>query len=67
MIIRKKSTLTGKINTMELDVTNSQLKRYEEGSELVQSIFPNMNVDGREFLISGVTPTEWAKSFGKVE
>jgi len=37
MIIRKKSTLTGKINTMELDVTNSQLKRYEEGSELVQS------------------------------
>jgi len=67
MIIRKKSTLTGKINTMELDVTNSQLKRYEEGSELVQSIFPNMNVDEREFLISGVTPTEWAKSFGKVE
>ena len=65
MIIRKKSTLTGKINTMELDVTNSQLKRYEEGSELVQSIFPNMNVDEREFLISGVTPTEWAKSFGK--
>ena len=67
MIIRKKSTLTGKINTMELDVTNSQLKRYEEGSELVQSIFPNMNVDEREFLISGVTPTEWAKSFGKEE
>ena len=65
MIIRKKSTLTGKINTMELDVTNSQLKRYEEGSELVQSIFPNMNVDEREFLISGVTPTEWAESFGK--
>ena len=67
MIITKKSTLTGKMNTMELDITNSQLKRYEEGNELVQSIFPNMNVDGREFLISGVTPTEWAETFGKVE
>jgi len=67
MIITKKSTLTGKMNTMELDITNSQLKRYEEGNDLVQNIFPNINSDGREFLISGVTPTEWVNAFGKAE
>lgn len=62
--ITKKSILTGKLNTMELDVSKDQLDRYEAG-ELVQNVFPKLSADEREFLISGITPEEWNKAFGE--
>lgn len=62
--ITKKSILTGKFNTMELDVSKDQLNRYESG-ELVQNVFPELSADEREFLISGITPEEWNKAFGE--
>lgn len=33
--------------------------------KLVQEAFPNMNADDREFLITGITPEEWAAMFPK--
>jgi hypothetical protein len=64
MKITKQSTLSGKTNTIDLDITNEQLVRYNKGIELIQIIFPNMNADDREFLISGITSTEWEDEFG---
>ena len=67
MLVVKKSILSGKENTMDLDISKEQWERYLEGKEHVQNIFPNLNVDEREFLISGITPEEWSKSIGNYD
>lgn len=33
--------------------------------KLVQDAFPNMSADDREFLMTGITPAEWAAMFPK--
>lgn len=58
MKITRRSMLTGKIRTMDLPVTEEQLRRWQDG-ELIQRVMPNLNVDEREFIISGSTPEEW--------
>ena len=59
MLVKRKSILSGKLNEMELDITQDQLDRFMEGKELIQNIFPNLNGTEREFLISGMTGEEW--------
>jgi hypothetical protein len=59
MIIRRKSPITGKLNEMDLDITEVQLRRYYIGRELVNETFPNLNADEREFLMTGITPRDW--------
>ena len=49
---------------MELNVTSEQVQRWQEG-ELVQNVFPHLNPDEREFLMTGITPEEWATTFGE--
>jgi hypothetical protein len=62
MIVQRRSIITGKVNTMNIDCTEEQLNRHKMG-ELVQDVFPNLSVEEREFLISGVTPEEWNDAF----
>ena len=62
MIVQRRSIITGKVNTMNIDCTEEQLNRHKMG-ELVQDVFPNLSVEEREFLISGVTPEEWDNAF----
>ena len=57
--ITKISQLTGKINTMTLDITDAQLRAYQTGEALIQDIFPQLNADEREFMLNGSTPDEW--------
>ena len=59
MLVKKTSIMTGKVNEMNLDITQEQLDRYLEGRELIQDIFPHLNSSEREFLISGMTGEEW--------
>lgn len=60
MQITRTSVLTGITHTMELDVTPEQICRHNAG-ELAQVAFSNLSAEEREFLISGITPEEWAK------
>jgi len=62
MKITKKSIISGKEVTMDLPITEEQIRRWEQG-ELAQRVFPNLTPDQREFLISGITPGEWNKIF----
>ena len=56
------------MNTMELPITQEHLDIYETvGDILVQDAFPNLDIGQREFLISGITPDEWTKTFGDEE
>lgn len=58
MKVTRKSILSGKMNTMELDITQEQLDMHERGY-LVQYVFPKLTDDQREFLITGILKDEW--------
>ena len=66
MKITRTSGLTGAINTRDLDITPKQYTEYLSGT-LAQLAFPHLSADDREFLISGITPEEWAEFVAAVE
>lgn len=66
--ICKKSPLTGKINSMQLNITVNQAVRIADrhlSKELIQDIVPDLSKKEREFLISGYTPEDWKTLFGE--
>ena len=64
MLIIRKCPLTGVQNKREIDVTEGQLKLWHEGA-LIQIAMPHLTPDEREFVMSGITPEEWAETFGE--
>ena len=60
MIITMTSPMTGMINTMDVDVTAVQISQWQ-GGMLIQDAMPNLSVDEREFLMTGLTPADWEK------
>ena len=64
MLVTRTSILTGKKHTMDMAISATQVANYEKG-QLVQHAFPNLGPTQREFIISGITPEEWDKTFGK--
>ena len=70
MNITKRSSLTGKENTLNIDVTPEQLARIENRmntTELIQNIVPNLSMSDREFLMTGITNEEWIRAFGEID
>ena len=63
MLITKKSIFSGEWNTMDIPVTQSQIDDWANGA-LIQDAMPNVSVDDREFLMTGVSPEEWTDTFG---
>jgi hypothetical protein len=43
-----------------------RLRDWQRGA-LIQNAFSDLNADEREFLMTGITPAEWAKMFGEEE
>ena len=65
MIVERKSIITGKMHEMEINVTVQQLFDFMNGrSGLAQEAFPHLSAEEREFIISGIHPTEWHELFG---
>lgn len=63
MIISRKSAISGKVRTLDLDITEKQINDYFDGF-LVQDAFPNLSPDEREFFITGITIDEWREVYG---
>ena len=63
MQITKASPITSKETSMEIDVTEDQIKAWENG-QLIQNAMPNLSADEREFIMTGITPDEWDEVFG---
>jgi vacuolar-type H+-ATPase catalytic subunit A/Vma1 len=63
MKIARTSPVTGKVNTMEIDVTQAQLDEYYDGMGLIQEILPNLTAEEREFIKTGITPDEFDAIF----
>ncbi len=59
--VKGKCTFTGE--EYSCVVPNNELRRFLEG-EHAQTAMPSVSADDREFLISGISPAGWKKSFG---
>lgn len=58
--IAKKCSVTGEIYSVTVPEFKYEL--YKRG-HLIQNVFPELNEDQREFLISYLTPAEWDNIF----
>lgn len=65
MIVERKSIVSGKVYQMDINITEEQLFDFMNGkSGLAQEAFPDLSINEREFIISGIHPTEWMELFG---
>jgi hypothetical protein len=62
MKITRTSIVSGTTRTIELPVTEEQIKKYQEGC-LIQNAFPNLSPSEREFIQTGMTEKEWEELF----
>lgn len=62
MIVRKRSPLTGKINEMDLPITQVQIDAYNMGVP-IHDVFPHLTSDQREFILTGYTVEDWRTMF----
>ena len=69
MEITRTSPLTGRVNTMELDITPEQLAEFlgTGRRRLIQEIFPNLTREEREFVKTGYTQADWDHMFAGME
>ncbi|KKL28626.1 hypothetical protein LCGC14_2373250 [marine sediment metagenome] len=62
MMLTRKSPLTGKEHTMEIDVSETAIYAWQCG-ELIQVAMPKLNDGEREFIKTGYTPSDWKRMF----
>ena len=63
MKIVRTSQVSGITRTVDLDVTEEQMRRFKARVELIQDIFPNLTADEREFIKTGITKEEFDSLF----
>jgi len=67
MQVTKTSKLTGATHTVDIpNLTEDQVNAWMSGT-LIQKAMPHISEDHREFLMTGITPKEWADVFGPDE
>jgi hypothetical protein len=66
MQIERISPFSGKTNTREIKCTAEQLVKWMNGM-LIQNAMPDLSADDREFIMTGITPEEWKKTFPEGE
>jgi len=64
MLIKRKSMLTGLIHYWRIPVTMEQLDDWYSGT-LIQDAMPNLSADQREFVVTGILPSEWKNVLGE--
>jgi len=60
--VTRTSGISGVISKMEMPIKYEQYQRWLDGA-LIQDALPHLNAEQREFLMTGITPEEWAKTF----
>lgn len=66
-MVSRRSGMSGNVNTMVLAVTEQQLTEFATGGSkgrFIQEIFPHLSPEEREFLKTGISPSEWEATFG---
>jgi hypothetical protein len=64
MRVKMKSQHSGKEHVMDLPITIEQWNEWQTPDRrLIQDVFPQLNSEQREFLLTGITPEEWKEIF----
>jgi len=67
----RESMHSGERNSMVVELTIMQftlaLQKWLKYEGFIQDIFPTLDADTREFIQTGITPSEWADIFGPEE
>jgi len=58
MLITRKSPVTGLTHEWEIPVTREEILEWEAGT-LIQDAMSHLTADQREFIMTGITPSEW--------
>ena len=66
IMITRRSKLTGVEHVRKIDVSSKQIELWQGGA-LIQDAMPHLSDEDREFLMTGITPEEWASHFGEEE
>jgi hypothetical protein len=56
--LERKSPLTGKVNSMEIEMNPADYLAWKQG-ELIQNALPYLSADEREFIKTGITASDW--------
>ena len=68
MYITRRSAMTGQTHTVDLPVTDAQMHEMDQPMRRsLSEIFPNLSLEEREFIRTGITPEEWREAFGDDE
>lgn len=67
ILLSRKSILTGIWRDRVMHLRESDLDAYEAGECLAQTAFPYLSAEDREFIMTGITPEEWAQYMGSEE
>ena len=59
--------ITGVEHTLEIDVTDHQLRAWANGGINIQDAMPQLTPDEREFIMTGITPEEWQEYVAEPE
>jgi hypothetical protein len=62
MIIERISPITGIVTKKNMPITQEQYDSWVSGT-LAQNAFPNLSAGEREFIISGLTESDWDELF----
>jgi hypothetical protein len=67
-LVENISQLTGKLTSMLLGIDLPDFihdfEAWQSGA-LIQDAFPELSADAREFIKTGISPTEWEAMFGE--
>ena len=66
MRVTRTSIFSGRVRTLEMDVTKEQFEKWGNGA-LIQDAFPHLGLSEREFLMTGSWDDEWDEAFGDEE
>lgn len=70
-MIFKKQSLFGNENEMDLPITLEEWDNFQNAPKKsrpkIQDAFPKLNVDQREFILTGMTPEEWDEYCGVMD
>ena len=70
MEIKVRSIVTGKVNSMDIDIEEQEFvdahTRWLKG-ELIQRCFPNLSNTEREFILTGMSEEEQNEMFKETE
>lgn len=64
MLIERKSPFSGRVNVMDIPVTMAQIEAWQRGM-LIQRAMPHLTDGQREFMMTGITESEWDSMFAE--